>query len=35
VGAGIAVESKDADIVLPAGTHVLVTLARRLNVTAS
>jgi hypothetical protein len=35
VGAGIAVESKDADIILPAGTHVLVTLARRLNVTAS
>jgi hypothetical protein len=32
VGAGIAVQSKDADIVLPAGTHVLVTLTRRLTV---
>jgi hypothetical protein len=32
VGAGIAVETKDSDIVLPAGTHVLVTLARRLSV---
>jgi hypothetical protein len=35
VGAGIAVESKDADIVLPAGTRVLVTLARSLSVTTS
>jgi len=33
VGAGIAVQGKDADIVLPAGTHVLVTLARHLTVT--
>jgi hypothetical protein len=33
VGAGIAVQSKDADIILPAGTHVLVTLAGRLSVT--
>jgi hypothetical protein len=33
VGAGIAVQSKDADIVLPAGTHVLVTLAQSLSVT--
>jgi hypothetical protein len=33
VGAGIAVQSKDSDIVLPAGTHVLVTLARNLTVT--
>ncbi len=33
VGAGIAVQSKDADIVLPAGTHVLVTLSRHLTVT--
>jgi hypothetical protein len=35
VGAGIAVQSKDADIVLPAGTYVLVTLARHLSVSAS
>ena len=35
VGAGIAVQGKDANIVLPAGTHVLVTLARRLSVTTS
>jgi len=33
VGAGIAVQGKDADIVLPAGTHVLVTLAKHLTVT--
>jgi hypothetical protein len=33
VGAGIAVQGKDADIVLPAGTHVLVTLAQHLTVT--
>jgi hypothetical protein len=33
VGAGIAVQSKDSDIVLPAGTHVLVTLASNLTVT--
>jgi hypothetical protein len=32
VGAGIAVQGKDADIVLPAGTHVLVTLSRHLTV---
>jgi hypothetical protein len=35
VGAGIAVQGKDANIVLPAGTHVLVTLGRRLSVTTS
>jgi hypothetical protein len=33
VGAGIAVQGKDADIVLPAGTQVLVTLTRHLTVT--
>ena len=33
VGAGIAVQGKDADIVLPAGTHVVVTLAKHLTVT--
>jgi uncharacterized lipoprotein YbaY len=35
VGAGIAVQGKDADIILPAGTVVLVTLARHLSVSAS
>jgi hypothetical protein len=33
VGAGIAVQSKDANIVLPAGTHVVVTLTRHVTVT--
>lgn len=33
VGAGIAVQSKDANIVLPAGTHVVVTLTRHVAVT--
>lgn len=33
VGAGIAVQTKHADIVLPAGTHVLVTLTQHLTVT--
>ena len=33
VGAGIAVQTKHADIVLPAGTHVLVTLAQHFTVT--
>ena len=33
VGAGVAVETKHADIVLPAGTHVLVTLVQHLTVT--
>jgi hypothetical protein len=33
VGAGIAVQTKHADIVLPAGTLVLVTLAQHLTVT--
>jgi hypothetical protein len=32
VGAGVAVQTKHADIVLPAGTHVLVTLAQPLTV---
>ena len=32
VGAGIAVQTKHADILLPAGTHVLVTLAQPLTV---
>lgn len=35
IGAGVAVQGKDADIVLPAGTHVLVTLGRYLSVSAS
>jgi len=34
-GAGIAATSKDADIVLPAGAHVLVTLNKPLAVKAS
>jgi len=34
-GAGIAATSKDADIVLPAGAHVLVTLNKALAVKAS
>lgn len=33
VGAGIAVQGKDANIVLPAGTHVVVTLGTHLTVT--
>jgi hypothetical protein len=33
IGAGVAVQGKDADIVLPSGTHVLVTLGRYLSVT--
>jgi hypothetical protein len=33
VGAGVAVQTKHADVVLPAGTHVLVTLAQHLTVT--
>jgi hypothetical protein len=32
IGAGVAVQGKDADIVLPAGTHVVVTLGRYLSV---
>lgn len=35
IGAGVAVQSKDADIVLPAGTHVVVTLGRYLSVRTS
>src|SRR5207247_1484187 len=34
-GAGIAATSKDADIVLPAGAHVIVTLNKALEVKAS
>ena len=34
-GAGYAAATKDGDISLPAGTHVLVTLTQRLNVTRS
>jgi len=34
-GAGIAATSKDADIVLPAGAHVIVTLNKALAVKAS
>jgi hypothetical protein len=33
VGAGIAVQTKHADILLPAGTHVLITLNQHLTVT--
>jgi len=34
-GAGYAVATKDSDIVLPAGTHILVTLNERLTITGS
>jgi hypothetical protein len=34
-GGAYAAATKDGDIVLPAGTHVLVTLTQRLNVTRS
>jgi len=34
-GAGYAAATKDSDIRLPAGTHILVTLQRRLTVTGS
>jgi hypothetical protein len=34
-GAGYAVATKDSDIVLPAGTHILVTLTQRLTITGS
>jgi len=34
-GAGYAVATKDGDIVLPAGTHILVTITQRLNITRS
>jgi hypothetical protein len=32
VGAGVAATSKDSDIVLPAGAHILVTLTKALTV---
>ena len=35
VGAGVAATSKDSDIVLPAGAHILVTLSKPLTVRAS
>ena len=35
VGAGYAAVTKDSDIVLPAGTHIVVTLTKRLRVNAS
>jgi hypothetical protein len=35
VGAGYAAVTKDGDIVLPAGTHVVLTLTKRLSVSAS
>jgi len=35
VGTGYALATKDGDIVLPAGTHVLVTLTSQLRVNAS
>lgn len=34
-GGAYAVATKDGDISLPAGTHILVTLAQRLNITRS
>src|SRR2546421_11754045 len=34
-GAGYAAATKDGDISLPAGTHILVTLTQRLNITRS
>lgn len=34
-GAGYAVATKDSDIVLPAGTHILVTLTERLTISGS
>ena len=34
-GAGYAAATKDSDIRLPAGTHILVTLQQRLNITRS
>ncbi|HEV8264784.1 MAG TPA: hypothetical protein VGQ06_07520 [Gemmatimonadales bacterium] len=35
VGAGVAATSKDSDIVLPAGAHIIVTLTKALTVRAS
>lgn len=35
VGAGVAVTSKDSDIVLPAGAHIIVTVTKPLTVRAS
>ena len=35
VGAGVAASTKDVDIVLPAGAHIVVRLANRLQVRAS
>lgn len=34
-GAGYAAATKDGDISLPAGTHILVTVQQRLNITRS
>jgi Glycine zipper len=34
-GGAYAVATKDGDIVLPAGTHILVTVQQRLNITRS
>jgi hypothetical protein len=34
-GAGYAVATKDSDIRLPAGTHIIVTLRQRLTITGS
>ena len=34
-GAGYAAATKDGDISLPAGTHILVTVTQRLNITRS
>ena len=35
VGAGVAATSKDSDIVLPAGAHIVVTVNKPLTVKAS
>jgi len=34
-GAGYAVATKDSDILLPEGTHILITLTQRLTITGS
>jgi hypothetical protein len=34
-GAGVAASSKDSDIVLPAGAHIIIRLTKELAVAAS
>jgi hypothetical protein len=34
-GGAYAAATKDGDISLPAGTHIIVTLSQRLNITRS